>query len=448
MSPVDSVGSSSKSFTSVADLLKPPATPHFKDVPETGVIFVMHEAQKRGFYYGNPEWVNFGQGAPETGAIPDAPPRVETIHITDADQEYAPIDGIVELREAVANLYNQRYRKGKASQYTKNNVCITPGGRAGLTRLVSTLGLMNLGHFLPDYTAYQQLLGTFTGFYSVPILLDPKTGYRLSRQELREKILHLGLSGILLSNPCNPTGRLLHTEELRDWMETCRKLDTVFIADEFYSHYIWSTNATSVSSASYVEDVNVDDVCIVDGLTKNFRYPGWRVSWVLAPEHVIRGMASAGSYLDGGCAQPMQKAAIPLLSVENADAEAKAVQKHFSLKRAFLLDEFARIGIQCTSQPEGSFYIWAYLGDLPKSINTGLKFFEACLEENVITVPGYFFDVNPRGRRPANRASRFRHYCRMSFGPSMKDLTLGISKLEKVIQRATADAELEHSTSD
>jgi len=44
------------------------------------------------------------------------------------------------LREAVANLYNVTYREGKASQYTYENVCIVPGGRAGLSRIAAVVG--------------------------------------------------------------------------------------------------------------------------------------------------------------------------------------------------------------------------------------------------------------------------------------------------------------------
>ena len=43
------------------------------------------------------------------------------------------------LREAVANLYNVSYRQGKKSQYTYENVCIVPGGRAGLSRIAAVI---------------------------------------------------------------------------------------------------------------------------------------------------------------------------------------------------------------------------------------------------------------------------------------------------------------------
>lgn len=71
-------------------------------------------------------------------------------------REYGPTAGIKPLREAVANLYNAHHRKGKASQYTYENVCIVPGGRAGLIRIAAVLGNSYLGFFIPDYTAYSE----------------------------------------------------------------------------------------------------------------------------------------------------------------------------------------------------------------------------------------------------------------------------------------------------
>ena len=47
--------------------------PGFRPVPYTGVIYVMAEAQKRGWRYGHPDWANLGQGQPETGPLPGAP---------------------------------------------------------------------------------------------------------------------------------------------------------------------------------------------------------------------------------------------------------------------------------------------------------------------------------------------------------------------------------------
>jgi aspartate/methionine/tyrosine aminotransferase len=86
-----------------------------------------------------------GQGAPEVGKIPGAPDRPTTATWDTWDNEYAPVAGIKPLREAVAALYNHRYRQGKESQYTYKNVCITPGGRASLSRLAAAIGSCYVG---------------------------------------------------------------------------------------------------------------------------------------------------------------------------------------------------------------------------------------------------------------------------------------------------------------
>ena len=62
----------------LAALLENDTTPRTKlpAVPRTGVIYVMAEAAERGFSYGNREWANLGQGAPEVGVLPNGLPRV------------------------------------------------------------------------------------------------------------------------------------------------------------------------------------------------------------------------------------------------------------------------------------------------------------------------------------------------------------------------------------
>ncbi len=413
----------------------PSAPPGFRAVPRTGVIYVMTEAVKRGFSAGSDEWANLGQGAPETGPIDGAPARINSVSIANDEHEYAPVDGLPALREAVAQMYNERYRKGKSSKYTKDNVAICAGGRLALTRLVATLGRTNVGHFLPDYTAYEELLDAFGTFVPIPILLNPEREYKFSAEDLKEEILGRGLSAVLLSNPCNPTGKAMCGKELEAWVSACRGLGCTLILDEFYSHYVFNSADRSVSAASFVEDVDEDPVVIVDGLTKNWRYPGWRVCWTLAPKPIIEGVASAGSFLDGGCARPMQIAALPLIDAATAEQEAAAIREHFGSKRSLMLERLEAMGIKVNPLPGGSFYCWGDLSALPEKVNTGMKLFREALAEKVIVVPGEFFDINPGQRRP-ERPGRYGGYARFSFGPPTAELERGLDKLAKVIDRA------------
>jgi aspartate/methionine/tyrosine aminotransferase len=410
-----------------------PAPTGFRAVPRTGVIYVMTEAARLGYHHGHPDWANLGQGAPETGPLEGSPPRLESFQFDDLQHEYAPVDGLPELRDAVASLYNQRYRQAKKSQYTRENVAISAGGRVALTRLVSTLGRVNVGHFLPDYTAYEELLGSFNTFVPIPVLLDPDRQYSFTASQLRDEVLGRGLSAAILSNPCNPTGKLLHGPALEAWVQVARELDCALILDEFYSHYTYSGGQLTTSAAAHVDDVDRDPIVILDGLTKNWRYPGWRVAWTVGPRAVIEAVASAGSFLDGGCPHPIQRAAMPLLSREVADAEARAVQRAFRAKRQRMLEGLEELGIQVNLPPQGGFYCWGNLSRLPAPLNTGMGLFRAALNEQVIVVPGEFFDVNPARRRP-DRPGRFLQYARFSFGPNLESVERGLAGLGRLIR--------------
>ena len=409
--------------------------PGFRPVPFTGVIFVMAEAGRRGYRYGDPEWCNLGQGQPETGTLPGAPPRIGQVAIGPGDQDYAPIPGLWELRRAVADLYNELYRGGRESQYTERNVCICGGGRSSLTRAVAALGQVNLGHFLPDYTAYEELLDIFKLFTSIPILLEGQAGYHFGLDELRREITGRGLSALLLSNPCNPTGKVIQGLELESWVGVARELGCSLMIDEFYSHYVWQNaeeNSGLVSAARYVGDVDSDPVVIFDGLTKNWRYPGWRCSWIVAPQRVIEAVSSSGSFLDGGGSKPLQRSAIPLLAPELARAETAAIRRAFLRKREILSQGLRQAGIRFDVEPEGTFYCWGDISALPGPINEGMSFFRAALERQVICVPGEFFDVNP-GKRRSGRPSRFRHYVRFSFGPEEAAVVEGVRRIQAMV---------------
>lgn len=411
------------------------ATSTFRPVPRTGVIYVTVEAQRRGFRAGDPDWCNLGQGQPETGPLPGAPARLEKVEISDLNQEYAPVAGLWEAREAVAGLYNDLFRRGLPSKYSAENVAICGGGRVSIMRACAAIGQIHLGHFLPDYTAYEELLDIFRRFTPIPILLDPERGYDFSLAELRREIAGRGLGALLLSNPCNPTGKAITGAELESWVATARELDCALLIDEFYSHYLWREGPALASAVEYVEDVERDPVVIFDGLTKNWRYPGWRVTWTVGPRSVIESLASAGSFLDGGGSRPLQHAALEILSAEHARAEAEAIRAAFRKKRDKLLDGLRALGVRVEREPEGTFYIWGNLSNLPAPLNTGEGLFQAALERKVITVPGHFFDVDP-GQRRVGRNSRFKNHTRFSFGPSESVIDLALARLRELVSEA------------
>ncbi|KAI8819694.1 aminotransferase [Fimicolochytrium jonesii] len=417
--------------------------PSIEHPSNTGVIYVTDRAAAKGWSQTNKEWGNFGQGAPEVGHIEGGVDKPLTINMHEEEFEYAPVAGVQELREAVANLYNERYRRDHASKYTANNVCIVPGGRAGLTRIAAVLGDANVGFFLPDYTAYEQLLTIFKRFIPIPTPLRHQTDFHISADLLQREVSERGLGVIVCSNPANPTGQVVKGDEMKKWIQIAKEQHCTLVLDEFYSSYIYheipEDLGKSVSSAQHIEDVNADPVIIVDGLTKNFRLPGWRVCWIVGPEEVVSSLQSAGSFLDGGTNHVLQRAAIPLLDPQRVEKDAKALQTHFRKKRDYVVRRLREMGFPIERPPSATFYVWVNLERLPEPLNNGLSFFEEALSEKVIVVPGIFFDINP-GRRRELFNSPFHHYLRLSFGPPMEQLEKGLDGIERLLRKHGVEA--------
>lgn len=443
---------------SIATREPPPDIHAFRKVPETGVIYVTNRATEMGFTSGHPEWANLGQGSPETSSMDSWPKSVrksiaaleskglvhtnvltlDSIPVSENNSHYGPVNGDWEMRCAVAKYYNEMFRKGTASQYTADNVAIVGGGRLALTRICSAVGQINLGHFLPDYTAYEELLGVFRNISSIPITLDAENNFKCTLKDLKKEIVGRGLSALLFSNPCNPTGQVIEGEELKQWVKIARDTQCSFIIDEIYSRYIYSQKMAPgdahwriVSAAQFIKDVDRDPVILLDGFTKSFRLPGVRCCWIVAPRSVIEAVGAAGSFLDGGAALPTQKSLVPFLDVPNVINDTILLQNLFAHKRAYVLNRLQEMGLEVEHAPVSTFYIWCSVAALPPPINNGTVFFQEGLKQKVMVVPGKFFDVNPGSRRVA---CRYESYIRISYGPSFEVLVKGMDAIERIIQ--------------
>jgi aspartate/methionine/tyrosine aminotransferase len=238
----------------------------------------------------------------------------------------------------------------------------------------------------------------------------------------------------VVSNPCNPTGNVIAGKDLAAICALARELRTTMLMDEFYSHFIYDGDGPGdgpVSSAACIDDVDRDPVLIFDGLTKSYRYPGWRVGWVVGPPEMVECVARTASAIDGGPSRIAQRAAVAALQPEQADRETKALRAVFSQKRNEMVQRLKAMGVRFAAEPTSTFYCWGSLAGLPEPFDDAMSFFERALQHKVMTVPGQFFDVNPGGYR--RRPSPYRQWMRFSFGPPMDNMRMGLSRLEQML---------------
>ena len=117
--------------------------------------------------------------------------------------------------------------------------------------------------------------------------------------------------------------------------------------------------------------------------------------------------------------------------------ETRAIHDVFRKKRDRMLAGLEQLGIRFDRVPDGTFYCWGNVADLPPPLDDGMGFFRAALPHKVIVVPGEFFDVNP-GKRRRGHGSRFATYVRFSFGPSAATIDKALERIAELIKNPPA----------
>lgn len=411
--------------------------PMVRYVPYMGVIWTVNEASKLGFYNGHPDWCNVGQGQPEVGTIDGAPDRIESLKLQPSDAAYGPVGGTPEVREAIADWVNRTYRKGM-SQYTAENVSFACGGRLALTRLYSIFkDGARIAYKNPDYTAYEDYLYPLRhNCELIELRAEEKDGFTVPVERFENFMHDVRPNAFVFSNPCNPTGQVIKDEAMDRYIDAARKENCLLGADEFYATFSYNEDGSpaekAVSALPYVKDINRDPVIVFDGLTKGFRYPGWRAGWAIGPKYLIEMINRAASAVDGGPSTMVQRGVIEELAEGHAEAELLTTRKEFAVKRKMMMEGLAELGIHTpANQPLGTFYLWASIENLPGKLSDADYFFHACLQKKVITVPGHFFDVRPFRVRPTNEP--YRHWVRFSYGPNRQTIKTALERIAQVI---------------
>jgi len=303
---------------------------------------------------------------------------------------------------------------------------------------MAALGAIRIGYQLPDYTAYEDMFNVHLArLRPIAVRTDEAAGFQLAAERYGAAVREHDLDAFVISNPCNPTGNVIKGDELESLVRTSRDRRVTLLLDEFYSHFIYTDEgapaAGPVSAAAFVEDVERDPIVLFDGLTKSFRYPGWRVGWAVGPKAMVESMARTASAIDGGPSRIAQLAALQVLEPARADQETTGLRRHFVKKRNLMVERLEAMGIRFAKRPLSTFYCWASLDQLHQPFDDAMEFFWRALDHQVMTVPGRFFDINPGAARSG--PSPYERWMRFSFGPPIDNMVMGLDRLEEMLRK-------------
>ena len=218
----------------------------------------------------------------------------------------------------------------------------------------------------------------------------------------------------MLASPSNPTGHTLNVQQLSAVLAAVAEREGEVIVDEIYQGLNYDDAPLSATSLSA-------DAFVVNSFSKYFGMTGWRLGWLVAPEHAVEPLTRLAQNMFLAAATPSQHAALAAFTPECRDT---LEQRRETLKerRQVLLKGLASLGLAPDLPPQGAFYLWL---DISRYSRDSQAFCARLLqEENVAITPGIDFAV--RGGE---------HHVRIAFTNDVARLEEAVARIARFVSR-------------
>lgn len=309
--------------------------------------------------------------------------------INDNYNSYTPVDGYVELKEAVIT----KFKRDNNLSYTLPQIVVSTGAKQSLANIA--LVCLDPGDEVilpcPYWVSYADIVKIAEG---VPVEVETSidTDFKMTPAQL-EAAITPKTKMLWYSSPCNPSGSIYSKEELRALADVLAKYpDIIVVSDEIYEHINYV--GTHASMAQF--DDMYDRTVTVNGVSKAFAMTGWRVGYIGAPKEIARACNKMQGQITSGTNCIAQRAVITALKAPVSSV--KYMVDEFKNRRTLILGLLADIeGFKC-NEPEGAFYVFPdisyYFGKTLNgvTINSASDFAIYLLDQaNVATVTGAAF---------------------------------------------------------
>jgi len=289
--------------------------------------------------------VNLGQGFPDFGWPDDVLQRAADAVLTGSNQ-YAPMRGLPELREAVAD----HYRAHQGIDYSRDQVTVTSGATEAIAAAI--LSLVSPGDevvlFQPLYDAYLPMVRAAGGVPRLVRLAPP--GWRIEEEALAAAFSERTRL-VVFNNPHNPSSRLFDEDELRLLAEHCVRHDAIALADEVWEHLVFDGRRfVPLAAMPGMAERTVK----IGSAGKIFSVTGWKVGWSIAPPPLVPALAGAHQFLTFSTAPSLQAAVAYGLAKEQSYFDT--MRAGFSDARDAFVDDLGRAGF-ATLPAEGSYFV-------------------------------------------------------------------------------------------
>jgi N-succinyldiaminopimelate aminotransferase len=292
--------------------------------------------------------INLGQGFPDTEG-PEDVVRAAADFLLDHRNQYPPLTGVPELKQAVAAV-NRRFYGLEVDGASE--VMVTSGATEAITACL--MALLDPGDEVvliePLYDTYLPVV-RMLGAVPRLVRLSPPS-WDLPREELAAAF-GPRTKAILLNTPMNPTGKVFSADELGFIAGLLARHDAYAVCDEVYEHLVFG-NARHLPLMTLP---GMRERCLrIGSAGKTFSLTGWKVGYVTAPAPLAAVVAKAHQNLTFTTPPNLQRAVA--LGLDKDDAYFAELADGLERKRDLLGAGLQALGMP-TLRSEGSYFITA-----------------------------------------------------------------------------------------
>ena len=339
--------------------------------------------------------ISLGAGEPDFDT-PDYIKEAAIQAIRDGKTKYTAVDGIPELKEAIA----AKFKRDNELSYDVSQINIGPGGKAVIyNALVATI---NPGDEViipaPYWVSYPDMT-RLAGGEPVIVEAGAETGFKLTPEAL-EKAITPRTKWLMFNSPSNPTGAAYTHDDLKALTDVLLRHPHVLVmSDDMYEHIVY--DGFQFATPAAVEPRLYDRTLTVNGASKAYAMTGWRIGYAGGPAPLIKAMAKVMSQSTSNpCSISQWAVAAGLNGDHSFLAERNAAFKERRDLVVSMLNDAD--GITCAT-PEGAFYVYPSCAGVigkktpaGKTIETDEDFAAELLEaEGAAVVFGAAFGLSP-----------------------------------------------------
>ena len=306
-------------------------------------------------------------------------------HMRVGRTHYSPALGELNLRRAVAD-YENRVSPHSCSI---DEVSIFPGVTAAIYAVMSCL--LDAGDEVvivdPQYVGYAPIMRALDVQVRL-VRAEPQHDFVPRVDELKAACSE-ATKVMFLNTPANPTGAIIPRETLAELAEFCQQRNIWLVCDEVYSMFTYEQPHISLRTAAS----SLDNLVVIDGLSKSHAMSGWRVGWVVAPAALTRHLGNFAAMSIFGCPQFIQDASA--FALNNDEYYVREMRDEYRRRRDAVC---ARLGevphVKCWKPKSGMFIMI----DVTEVETDDLLFADRLLStEHVSVLPGSAFGSATRG---------------------------------------------------